>query len=153
VASRRDAIVAAAKSALSAGSPSFTVERFRVLPVQPEVVPLMAVAPETETLQFVGHRMNNAVMRHLILVVSCWTKDGTSPDNALDDMVTWAVQKMIPLTAAGDIDETLGGTCHTIEEISTQWAAEVQDHIYSRADVRFRVGYQTKRTDPTSKVG
>ena len=152
MASQRDTLTAAAVSALSAGA-SWTVTRFPVLPVQPETVPLMGVTPESESVQIPGHRSNNGVMRWLTLVVSCWTKDGTSPDNALDSMVTWAVQKLIPLNAAGDIDETLGGTAHVIEELGTQWYAEVQDHVYQRADVRFRVGYQTKRTDPTSKVG
>jgi hypothetical protein len=111
------------------------------------------VSPEREDVQFVGHRMNDGAFRHMVIAVSCWSKDGNSPDNALDAMVTWAVQKLIPVNAAGEIDETVGGTCHTIEELSTEWVAVVQDHVYQRADVRFRVGYQTKRTDPTTKVG
>ena len=153
MASQRDAIIAACISALNAGTPPTTAVRFPVLPVTPNTVPLIGVTPESEDVQFVGHRANNGAFRWLTVVVSCWAKNGSSSDNALDAMVTWVVQKLIPVNALGDIDETVGGTAHAIEEVGTQWFAEIQDHVYQRADVRFRIGYQTKRTDPTTKVG
>lgn len=146
MASQRETVLDAWVAILSAGSPAFTVVKFAVLPVTVDTVPIMVVTPGQESVEPIGHRATDGVSRYCDVFVDCWTKDGTTPTASLDTMTTWAVQKTLA-------DETLGGKCVLIDEISTNWQAEVQDHVYQRATVQFRLRYHTKRTDPTTKVG
>lgn len=147
MASVRDAILAyiAGSSCLAAaGTPATAgVVRFRTLPWNVASVPAFAIYPSAELTKPVGMPDSNLLERYLTVTIECRAKGGT-PDNALDALLSWAIQKLWA-------DETLGGNANYLGELGTRWDAAASDVVYEVAFLDIQVNYQTLTDDPTKR--
>jgi hypothetical protein len=148
--SRRDSIVADIVAALSTatGKPSgLTVHRQRTLPIGADVLPSQVVYLVDETVVTgpgFGVGANALAVREATVRVESRVSAGAStPDQALDPLLNWAVQKILA-------DPTRGGLAHFTIELGTQWAAADEDKVYGAAQTDFKVKYTTSAADPTA---
>ena len=145
MASKRDAILASIVSSLSgAGGPSgLTVHRQRTLPITSDVLPSQLVYAISEEVATGPGRANFArkAVRKVTIAVESRVDGGTSPDNTLDPLLSWAVQKICA-------DPTMGDTVEDCKEMGTTWAQVDADQMYGAARTDFEITYITSAADP-----
>jgi hypothetical protein len=148
--SKREAIVSAFVTALSAGGkPSgLTVHRYRTIPIGTDILPaqlVYVVREDVETGPGSSHYV--ATRRCIIRVETRLAVDDpstTAPDAALDAFLSWAVQAICA-------DPTLSGAVLDVWERSTEWAATDADKVFAGGQTDFEVRYQTLASDPDAQ--
>lgn len=147
MASKRDAIIASVVSALQgAGGPSgLTVLRQRTFPIGSDILPAQAVYAHDEEVKTGPGQSNytRKAVRTFRFVVESRVDGGSSPDNALDPLLSWAVQTICA-------DATMGNTVHDTRELGTTWDQQDADQMYGAARTLFEVVYITAAADPTA---
>lgn len=153
MASTRDAIIAQIVSQLGAvGKPAgLNVYRQRSFPIGSDVLPaqlVYAVDEEVKTLPGMGApgHIKRKARRTCKIAVYSRVDGGTSPDNALDPLLSWSVQQVCS-------DVTMGGLAFDCQELGTVWDEVDMDQMYAGARQYFSVDYVTDAHDPTSNAG
>lgn len=149
MASKRDALVGAAVTALGVSSytvsavqttkpTGLSVHRMRKLPIQDDALPAMVVYLGEEVVTNDG---SSRVQRELTLYVESRVKhNSTDGDTELDPLVKWAVLAL-------RYDFTLGGRCSDILEVRTGWDQEEGAAALAAAVTEFRAIYFTHDVD------
>lgn len=149
MASVHEQIVAAVAAlvAASGGPTDLTVHRQRSRPLTEDTLPATVVYPQRRTRAdetHDGHVMWLLELRleHRTVVPSDqpW-EDATPPDQALDELLTWATTQLRG-------DPTLGGLAEDLREVSVQWAAAEHDQVYAAAAQDVEIDYWTREDDP-----
>lgn len=153
MASKRDAIVAASVTALSAASAgSFTkpsglvVSRFRTRPTTRDTALSVAVYPVAESSSRVGQNRSPLTQHKLTVRLECRAvvAVGSAADAILDPVLVWATQSLFA-------DESLGGLASAIEETACQWGADEADETYAVAWKDVTVTFACLANDPTHR--
>lgn len=123
---------------------NLSVNRERRRPVEVSELPLISIYPVREDVKrATENRRVQLVERDLEVHVLCRV-GGNSSFN--DPLRIWAVQQIMA-------DQTLGGVAIEIQEESTDWNPDDDSSTdYDSADLKFRVRFQTNRTEMGSKV-
>ena len=135
-----DLALAALNTGTPAGVPAAT--SIRLAPLEDAEAPAIAVYPGSESVEPASNRPGPLVKRELELVVECRVV-GDNPDDLLDPLLDWTT------TALAGIESSL---FHDIQETGTEFRFELSGQVYGLAVQRFRVLYQTARTNQSSRV-
>lgn len=144
----REQILAVLGAALAGGGPAgLTVHRERTRPIEIDSLPAIMVYAEDEQPKPLAGQNYRAPLteRQLSIGVQCRAKgsSSTSPDEALDPVLVWAIQTVFA-------NETFGGLANGVEEDRTVWSSREGDDPIAAATVHFTIKYRTSRLDPTS---
>jgi hypothetical protein len=151
--SRRDLIVTDIIAALNtaSGKPAgLNVHRQRSLSIGRDILPSMVVyiiSEENRTGPGMGARPNpqRKSIRTVTIRVEIRINAGTTaPDQALDQYLTWMVQKIAADPQRSNMaDDTL--------ELTTEWASSAEeDAVYAATQTDWSVKYITESADPTT---
>lgn len=138
----------AALSAASVGGTtkpaSLEVHRFLTRQVNHGSLPDQVVYPANEPTE---ERATSALDRRFRVRVLSRVKvtAGTTPDDALDELITWAEK-------AFGADETCGGLAFKTTPVGVAWDAEERHDEFAQAVSEFEIHYQTTRGDPESQA-
>lgn len=152
--SKRDAILDAEVALLGGASvgshtkpASLTSSRHRTFPIDPSQLPHQAVyAVQEEIVSRVARGMDNQTLvkrRLQFCVESRCVVGGSTPDQALDPILSWTVQAVCS-------NQQLVTGMHDIEELGTVWDQVENDYALAAARQMFAVIYVTAGNDPDS---
>jgi hypothetical protein len=147
--SRRDQITAACVALLQqAGGPAgLNVHRQRTISLTHDQLPaqvVYALQEENDTAPGRGAPLayTRKAKRKLTLCVEHRVDaENTPPDQALDPLLSWAVQQLCS-------GVSLGGLAYDLKEIGTKWDEVEQDKVYAAARTLFDVEYVTDASNP-----
>ena len=150
--SRRDTILDAGVTALGAASvgghakpAGLNVHRHRTIPLAEDQLPaqvLYALAEEVKTGPARGLDDKRLARRYLqFCVESRVNVGGSTPDQALDPLLSWAVQAICAT-------QNLGGIAHDVQELGTTWDQSEDDAVRAAAKTLFLVEFVTSASDP-----
>lgn len=148
MASIGEQIIQAVKSTLEATDPQkpvgLTVHRNDAIPIDKDQLPALVVYPNTEDLIVSDH---SSVERPMRFIVEARAKAaiaiGESPDEALDPLFVFTVQKLMA-------DRSLGGLCAGVLERRRGWDREVVDGVHGTLFMEFEAPHFTALNDPTT---
>lgn len=126
-----------------------TVHRERTRPIETDSLPAILVYFEDDPAKpFDGQQYRSPlVKRSLQIALQCRAQGDadTSPDEALDPILIWALK-------AGFVDETFGGLATGAAELRTDWKSREGDAPIAAATLHMALEYRTSRLDPTAKT-
>jgi hypothetical protein len=143
--SKRDQIIVAAVALLgAAGKPTdLTISRQRTVSLSESDLPaqvLYAVHEEADASPGFGSD-RKAKRKFRLCVESRVNAENSTPDAALDPLLSWAVKQLCA-------DVTLGGLSYELREIGTTWGESEQEKVYASAQQFFEVHYLTDAFNP-----
>ena len=127
--------------------PGLKVHRERTRPLEKDALYDIVVYFEDEAPKPIGERYKAPLTERdlgLVLDVRALVPSGSSPDDVLDPLTTWATYQIFS-------QESFGGIANGAEETGTSWFAREGDVLIAQATIRMRVKYRTSRIDPSSK--
>jgi hypothetical protein len=131
-----DAVVATLSDA--AKPAGLTVHKYRLRPLERDQLPAVVVFSIDESVSL--ENIVPQVARRL--VVRCEARHhGDVPDDALDPILSWVVQRITT-------DATLQDLTVRVSEVGTEWMAEQKDVVLAAAAVDFAIDYYTLETNP-----
>jgi len=155
--SRGDQICDAKVAALGAASVTTTtgatitkpaglnVHRHRTIPLAQDQLPAQVVymlAEEVKTGPARGLDNKRLARRYRQICVESRVNAGsTTPDQALDPLISWAVQTICA-------DQSTGGLTHDVQELGTTWDQAEEDSVLASAKTVFLVEFITSASDP-----
>lgn len=145
----REQIMTALIAALSAGGgpAGLTVHRERTRPIEIDSLPAIMIYADDEKPKPLLGIVYKAPLteRQLAIGVQCRAQGstGVSPDQALDPVMVWALQKILA-------NEQFGGLANGVEEERTVWSSREGDTPVAAATIHLTIKYRTSRLDPTS---
>jgi hypothetical protein len=144
--SRRDSLLDAIVAALgAAGKPaSLTIDRQRSVPLAQSQLPsqsVYAIAEEVKTGPARGLDNKRLARRYLqVCVETRVDASGSTPDQALDPYVAWAVKAVCGT-------QQLASIAHDVQELGTTWDQDEEDAVLASAKQVFLVEYVTSASD------
>lgn len=124
-----------------------TVHRERTRPIELDALPAILIYADDEVPKPLGAQTYKAPLteRQISISVQCRAigDNETSPDEALDPILVWALQ-------AAFADESFGGLANGVEEERTVWSSREGDQAVAAATIHLTIKYRTSRLDPTS---
>jgi hypothetical protein len=143
----RDTILDAMVTALNGASKpaGLTIHRHRTIPLALDQLPaqvLYVLAEEVETGPARGLDDKRLARRRMqVCVETRVNASGTTPDQAVDPYLTWAVEALCAR-------QQLVASMHDIKELGGTWDAEESDAVRAAAKTVFLVDYITSASDP-----
>jgi hypothetical protein len=143
----RDTILDAMVALLGGASKptGLNVHRHRTIPLALDQLPAQVVYfIDEEVKPGPGRGMDNkrVARRYMrVCVESRCTATSTTPDQAVDPYLTWAVKALCAT-------QRLTASMHDIQELGTQMDAEEHDSVLAAAKTLFLVEYTTSASDP-----
>jgi hypothetical protein len=130
--------------------PGLNVHRERTRPIEQDKLPAILVYFEDEEPTPIGETgkpqrfQAPLTQRHLNLVLEMRGKTlpGQAPDEVIDPLYVWAMQRVMA-------DERFGGLAMGVTEGPMKWTAKELDVVFAGAALHLVVHYRTSRTDPT----
>jgi hypothetical protein len=124
-----------------------TAHRERTRQLEKESLPVIVVYFEDESPKPIGEHYKAPLTERdlgLMLDIRALVPSGSSPDDVLDPLTTWAIYQIFS-------QESFGGMANGAEEIKTMWYTREGDVVIAQATILMRVKYRTSRIDPSSK--
>jgi hypothetical protein len=124
-----------------------TAKRERVRANEKESLPVIVVYFEDETPRPIGSHYKAPLTERdlgLLLDIRALVPAGSSPDDVLDPITTWALYQIFS-------HEDFDGMANGAEEVNTTWFTREGDVVIAQATIRMRVKYRTSLIDPSSK--
>jgi len=126
--------------------PGLNVHRERTRPIEQDKLPaIVAYFEDDEPTPLEKQKFQAPLtQRHLNLVLEMRAKalPGQGPDEAIDPLYVWAMQRVMA-------DERFGGLAMGVTEGPMKWTAKELDVVFAGAALHLVVHYRTSRTDPT----